>query len=78
MDWKNLFKWYFLEIDVKYPPKLYEFHSDLPFLLDRKKLGKAEKLVTNLQDQTKYFVCIKTLKQTLNHGLILQKVHRAF
>ena len=28
---------YFLEVDVQYPEKLYELHSNLPFLLERKK-----------------------------------------
>ena len=27
---------YFLEVDVQYPEKLYEFHNDLPFLPERK------------------------------------------
>ena len=30
-------KGYFLEDDVQYPKKLSEIHSDLPFLLERKK-----------------------------------------
>ena len=29
---------YFLEVDVQYPEKLYELHSNLPFLLERKKI----------------------------------------
>ena len=39
------------------------------------KLKKLEKLVTNLHDKTEYFIHIKNLKQALNHGLILKKVH---
>ena len=38
---------YFLEADVQYLEKLYEFYSDLPFLIERKKLKKAKKLVAN-------------------------------
>ena len=37
-----------LEVDVKYPKELYEPHSDLPFLQERKKFGKVDKLVTSL------------------------------
>ena len=33
---------YFLEIDVKYPENLHNFHNGLPFL--RKKIEKVEKL----------------------------------
>ena len=68
---------YFLEVDVQYPEKLYELQSDLPFLPGRKKLKSAKKLVVNLQDKGKYVVYIKILKQALNNGLILKKVHRA-
>ena len=42
---------YILEVDVPYPEKLYEVHSDLPFLPERKKLTKVEKLATSLQDK---------------------------
>ena len=40
------------------------------------KFGKVEKLVANLHDKTEYVIHIRTLKQTLNHGLVLEKVHR--
>ena len=36
----------------------------------------AEKRVANLNDRTDYVIHIKNLKQELNHGLILKKVHR--
>ena len=51
-------------------------HNDLPFLLERKKIKKIEKLVTNLYDKSEYVIHIKNLKQALKHGLILKKVHR--
>ena len=37
---------------------------------------KVEKLVTNLHDKTEYVIHIRNLRQKLNHGLILKKVHR--
>ena len=40
------------------------------------KLGKIEKLVINLPDKTEYVIHIRNLKQALNHGLILKRVHR--
>ena len=40
------------------------------------KLEIVEKLVVNLHDKTAYVVHIKNLKPELNHGLILEKVHR--
>ena len=38
-------KRYFLEVDVQYTEKLQELHNDLPFLPERMKIGKLEKLV---------------------------------
>ena len=40
------------------------------------KIEKVEKLVTNLHDKTEYVIHIRNLKQALNHGLVLKKVHR--
>ena len=55
---------------------LKNYHNDLPFLPERMKIEKVEKLVTNLHDKTDCVIHIKNLKQALNHGLILKKVHR--
>ena len=67
---------YILEVDVKYHKELYELYSDLPFLPERKKLGKVEQLVTSLEEKSEYVTHIKALKLPLNHGLILEKVCR--
>ena len=37
---------------------------------------KAKTLVANLHDKTEYIIQIKNLKQVLNNGIILKKVHR--
>ena len=68
-------KGYILEVDVKYPKNLHDLHSDLPFLPERMKIDKCRKLVCNLYDK-KTVVHIRSLKQALNHGLILKKVLR--
>ena len=41
------------------------------------KIEKIEKLVANLHHKTEYVIHIRNLKQALNHGLVLKKVHRA-
>ena len=43
---------------------------------ERKKIKKCEKLVCTIQNKKNYVVHINALKQVLNHGLILKKVHR--
>ena len=50
--------------------------NDLPFLSERMKINKCEKLVCYFYDK-KYIAHIRALKQVLNHGLKLKKVHRA-
>ena len=60
---------YFLEVYVHYPKNI---HSYLPFLPERKKLKKFEKPVANLHDKKWIVIHIRSLKQVLNHGLILK------
>ena len=48
-------KGYILEVDVKYPKKLHNLHSDLPFLPERMEINKCKKLVCNLYDKKNMF-----------------------
>ena len=50
-------------------------HSDLSYLPEKMKINKCPKLACNLNDKENYSVHIVTLKQALNHGLVLKKVH---
>ena len=54
---ENSDKRYILEVDVKYPRKLHDLHSDLPFLPKRMKIDKCKKLVCNLLNK-KNTLCI--------------------
>ena len=52
----------FMKNDVQYLEKLHDLHNDLPFLTERIKIEKVEKLVANLHDKTvlwKFWVTIK-------------------
>ena len=60
-------KRYILEVDVEYPKKLQDEHSDLPFLPEKFKINKQTKLTCNFFDKTRYVVHIKLLQQALNH-----------
>ena len=66
---------YLFVVDDTYPKNLYKEHSDLPFLPDRAKINKVNKLNCDLRDKKHYSINIFALKQALNHGLILEKVH---
>ena len=67
---------YFLEVDIDYPKKLFNLQKDLPFLPERKKVNKVEKLICSIEHKEKYVMHKRVLKQELSHGLVLRKVHR--
>ena len=67
---------YLLEVDVEYSKELHENHNELPFLAEKVKIGREEKLVPNLKDKKRYVVHIKKLNLELKHGLKLKKVDR--
>ena len=67
---------YFHEVDIEYPKKLWSSHKDLPFLPERKTLGKVEKLVCSIEGKEKYVIHISSLNQALNHGIVLKDIHR--
>ena len=59
---ENSDKGYFLEVDVECPKNLCNLHSDLPFLPERNKIKKCNKLVCSIHDKENYFLHIRTLK----------------
>ena len=67
---------YLLEVDIDYPKELHKSHNELPFLPEKLKINKVEKLVPNLSKKKKYVVHIRVLDQALKHGLVLKKVHQ--
>ena len=65
---ENRNKGYFLEVDVEYSKKLFNLHQDFSFLPERKKIGKCNQLICDIQDKEKYVTHIRASKQALNHG----------
>ena len=63
-------------MDVRYPKRLHDLHSDLPFLPERIEINECKKLIFNLSNKKKYVIHVNSLKQALNHGLKLKKIHR--
>ena len=70
-------KGYVLEVDVSYPKVLHNQHNDLPFMCERIEINGVEKLVPNLRDKKNYIIHIQALNQALQHGLRLDRIHRA-
>ena len=73
---KNSNKGYILKVDVDYPRELQNLHCDLPFLPEKMVVNNTKKLICNLQDKKDYVVHINVLKQALDNGLKLIKVHQ--
>ena len=52
-------KGYILETDNENPKNVLNFHGDLPFLPERKKIKKCNKLVYNMHDKQNYVVHLR-------------------
>ena len=66
-----------LEVDVRYSTELHDSHNDLPFMHEKMKINKVEKLLPNLRDKKNYVIHLRVLDQVLRHGLVLERIHRA-
>ena len=83
----------FLEVNLDYPKRLHNKHNDYPLApkgIEIKnhmlsdyckkfhiKVGRVNKLVPNLEPKKNYVLHYKNLKQHLDLGLKVTKVHRA-
>ena len=67
---------YIFEVDVEYLKDLHDLHSDLTFLEEIMTINKCNNPICNLYDKKNYVVQIRYLKETLDHELILKKVHK--
>ena len=57
---------YILKVDLQYPENLRNLRNDLPFLPERMKIQRVEKLVANLQDKEEYVKLKTNLKLKTN------------
>ena len=53
---------YLLEVDVRYPKELHDYHNDLPFMCAKMKINGVEKLVPNLYYKKRYVIHVKALE----------------
>ena len=47
----------------------------MPFLSEKMKIEKVEKLVGDFHDKNECVIHLRNLKQVLNHGLYWKKIH---
>ena len=65
-----------LQVDLEYPISLHDLHNDYPLAPEHIKVNKVDKLIPNLRNKKKYLIHYENLKQYLNLGLELTKIHR--
>ena len=65
---------YFLEVDVEYPKNLFSLHNDLPFLPERNKIKKCNKLICNVHEKEN--CCShKSFKTSIKSRITTEKVY---
>lgn len=70
---------YILEVDLHYPAHLHDKHNDYPFCPEKRGIDgitQTDKLLLTFYDKKNYIVHYSMLKLALEHGLVLEKVHR--
>ena len=70
-------KGYVLEVDISYPEELHNQHNDPPFICEMMEINGVEKLIPNIRNKKNYVIHIQALNQVLQHGLRLDRIHRA-
>ena len=69
-------KGYIFEVDLEYPKKLWKTHDDYPLAPEKIKVDNVEKLICSFKPKNHYVLHYRNLKQYLEEGMILKKVHR--
>ena len=70
---ENSKKGYILQVDVKYPKKLHDLHSDSPFLPQKMKIDKCKKLICNLHNKKKIRCTDKVIKTSIKSWIKIKK-----
>ena len=69
-------KGFIFEVDLEYPEHLWDKHNDYPLAPEKLKVNGVEKLICHFKPRKNYVVHYRTLRQCLEVGMRLTKVHR--
>ena len=69
-------KGYIFEVDLEYPEHLWDKHNDYPLAPEKLKVNGVEKLICHFKPRKNYVVHYRTLRQCLELGMRITKVHR--
>ena len=72
----NKRKGYIFEVDLEYPKDLWESHNDYPLAPEKLKVNGVEKLTSHFKSHKNYAIHYRNLRQCLEMGLRITKVHR--
>ena len=67
---------FIFEVDLDYPETLWDSHNDYPLAPEKLKVDNYNKLICSFLLKRHYVLHYKNLKQYLQEGMILKKVHR--
>ena len=67
---------FIFEVDLDYSESLWDLHNDYPLAPEKVKIDKMDKLICSFLPKKHYVLHYKNLKQYLQEGMILKKVHR--
>ena len=76
LEKKDTNQGFIFEVDLDYPKSLWKSHNDYPLAPEKVKIDKTDKLICSLLPKKHYVLHYKNLKQYLEEGMILKKVHR--
>ena len=76
LEKKDTKQGYIFEVDLVYPKSLWKTHNDYPLAPEKVKINKVEKLISSFLPKKNYVLHYKNLKQYLEEGMMLKKVHR--
>ena len=69
-------KGYIFEVDLEYPEHLWDKHNDYPLAPEKINVNGVEKLICHFKPRKNYVVHYRTLRQCLELGMRITKVHR--